>query len=544
VDSPLLSVGSLHALSYCERLFYLEEVERIRVADASVFAGRRLHVELAKDDAEGTWDKVTLESEALGICGTVDVLRRRDGRILPYEHKRGRAAGKRGAYDAWESDAVQVGAYALLVEEALGQSIDEARVRYHATKATVRVPLDDALRAKVRATVDRGRSLRETVQRPPIADNERLCTRCSLAPVCLPEEARLATDDDFRPIRLLPQHATRQTVHVMDSRARVGRSAQELVISMPDEEEKRFPVGEVGTVVLHGFAQITTQAIRLCSEEDVGVHWMTLGGGLVGSLAPTAQSAQRHLRQFAALADTERALSLAKRLVRAKVSGQLRFLLRATREHQRTERVEQSLRNLRQRMRLVASSEDLQSLLGVEGSAAREYFAALPDLLSPDLDARFRFDGRNRRPPADRFNALLSFGYGMLYRQVVGAIIAIGLHPGVGFYHQPRAAAQPLGLDIMEMFRVPVVDLAVLGALNRRTFDADADFAEAPGRVLLNDSGRTKLVEAVERRFKDEWRHDVVGYSLSYDRIVELEVRLLEKEWIGEGGLFARFRIR
>jgi CRISPR-associated protein Cas1 len=86
--------------------------------------------------------------------------------------------------------------------------------------------------------------------------------------------------------------------------------------------------------------------------------------------------------------------------------------------------------------------------------------------------------------------------------------------------------------------------MAVIGALNRRTFDADDDFAEAPGRVLLNERGRSKLVEAIERRFQDEWRHDVVGYSLSYARIVELEVRLLEKEWLAEGGLFARFRIR
>jgi CRISPR-associated protein Cas1 len=544
MDDPLLSVASLHALTYCERLFYLEEVERIRVADASVFAGRRLHVELAKDDVDGTWDKITLESETLGICGTVDVLRRRDGKIVPYEHKRGRAAGKRGAYEAWETDSVQVAAYTLLAEEALGQPIDEARVRYHATKVTVRVPVDEALRAKVRGSVDRARALRDRVERPPVTENERLCARCSLAPVCLPEEARLAADADFRPIRLLPQHADRQTVHVMEPRARVGRASQELVVTMPDEEPKRFPVGEVGSIVLHGFAQITSQALRLCADEDVAVHWMTLGGGLIGSLAPSALSGQRHLRQFSALSDTRRSLGLAKRLVRAKVSSQLRFLLRATREQPRTERVEYALRDIRHGMRMIALADNPQTLLGVEGSAAREYFGALPDLIGADLDPRLRFDGRNRRPPADRFNALLSFGYGMLYRQAVAAVIGVGLHPGVGFYHRPRSSAQPLGLDLMEMFRVPIVDMAVVAALNRRVFDASDDFVESPGRVLLNERGRSKLVEAIERRLQDAWRHDVVGYSLSYARIMELEVRLLEKEWLGEGGLFARLRIR
>lgn len=541
---PLVSVGALHALAYCERLFYLEEVERLRVADAAVFAGRRLHVELAKDDADGSWEKVTLESDGLGICGTVDVLRRRDGKLVPYEHKRGRAAGKRGAYEAWETDRLQVAAYTMLVEEALGQTIDEARVRYHATKATVRVAIDGVLRSQVAAAVSRARVLRDTVDRPPVTENERLCARCSLAPICLPEEARLAVDAEFRPIRLLPQHAARQTIHVIEPRGRVGRSAQELVVTLPDEPPTRFPIGEVGSVVLHGFAQITTQALRLCADEDVSVHWMTLGGGLIGSFAPSASSAQRHLRQFSALSDTKVAFGLAKRLVRAKVAGQLRFVLRATRDQKRTDRVEHGLRDMRHRMRLIAHADDIQTLLGVEGSAAREYFAMLPDLLSPDLDPRLRFDGRNRRPPADRFNALLSFGYGMLYRHVVGAIVAVGLHPGVGFYHRPRSSAQPLGLDLMEMFRVPIVDMTIVGALNRRTFDADDDFAEAPGRVLLNERGRTKLVEVIERRLQDEWRHDVVGYSLTYARIIELEVRLVEKEWLGEGGLFARFRIR
>jgi CRISPR-associated protein Cas1 len=271
---------------------------------------------------------------------------------------------------------------------------------------------------------------------------------------------------------------------------------------------------------------------------------MTLSGGLIGSFAPSAVSGQRHLRQFAALSDGDRALGLARRLVRAKVSGQLRFLLRATREAPRSEPVDRALRALRQRLRSVGGVADAAALLGVEGSAAREYFSALPELLGRDLDPRLAFDGRSRRPPADRCNALLSFGYGMIYRQAVAAIIAVGLHPGIGFYHRPRSAAQPLGLDLMEMFRVPIVDMAVLAALNRRTFDADSDFIVAPGRVTMSDRGRAKIVEVIERRLQDEWRHDVVGYSLSYARIIELEARLLEKEWLGEGGLFARLRLR
>jgi CRISPR-associated protein Cas1 len=122
MDDALISVASLHALVYCERLFYLEEVERLRVADAAVYAGRRLHVELAQEEGESI-ERLTFESETIGIRGAVDVLRLRSGALIPYEHKRGRSAGKPGGRESWRTDRVQVAAYALLIEEAHGREI-------------------------------------------------------------------------------------------------------------------------------------------------------------------------------------------------------------------------------------------------------------------------------------------------------------------------------------------------------------------------------------------------------------------------------------
>jgi CRISPR-associated protein Cas1 len=303
VDDQFLSVASLHALIYCERLFYLEEVERIRVADASVFAGRRLHQEIELAEDEAGVERESLASEELGVRGTVDVIRRRNGALIPYEHKRGRAAGKKGAREAWATDRVQVGAYAMLLEQAYGQRVEEGRVRYHADQVTVRVPVDDDLRGQVVAAIARGREVRRSIQRPPVTSNERLCVRCSLAPVCLPEETRLGADADFMPISLLPQHPDGQTVHVLEHGATVGRSGDELKVRTRDGGDTALPSAEVGQLVLHGFAQVTTQAFRLCVERDIGVHWVTLGGGVIGSLAPGAAAGQRHLRQFAALSD-------------------------------------------------------------------------------------------------------------------------------------------------------------------------------------------------------------------------------------------------
>src|SRR5690606_36614766 len=126
------------------------------------------------------------------------------------------------------------------------------------------------------------------------------------------------------------------------------------------------------------------------------------------------------------------------------------------------------------------------------------------------------------RPPRDRFNALLSFGYSLLYRDVVSALLRVGLEPSFGILHQPRSAAYPLALDLMESFRVPIVDMAVLGAVNRRTFEPDAHFTITGKQVWLSDEGRKRLIAVYERRKHEEYRHPAVGYTLSYARMMEL----------------------
>src|SRR5260370_3972451 len=196
---PPLRVMALHALAYCTRLFYLEEVEEIRVADAAVFSGRQLHAALEADE-EGENVSVELSSAAWGLTGKVDCIRRRDGSLLPYEHKRGRPRDHDDRPpEAWPSDRLQLLAYAVLIEEAFGQSIPEGRIRYHAANVTVRIPIDQQARADLRDALAEARRLRSSVERPPIADNERLCQRCSLAPVCLPEEVRQQREPEHDP---------------------------------------------------------------------------------------------------------------------------------------------------------------------------------------------------------------------------------------------------------------------------------------------------------------------------------------------------------
>ncbi len=544
-NNPLIRVMALHSLAYCERLFYLEEVEEIRVADASVYAGRSLHEEIRQAEEDGgEWSSLEMASEQLGLTGKVDCLRRRDGTFIPYEHKKGRPRREGKVARAWPSDVLQISAYGMLLEEEKGEPIPEGRVRYHAEGVTVRVFLDDESRAFVLTAVLRARELRNSPERPPVTKNDKLCIRCSLAPICLPEEERLADDLEWTPLRLFPPDRDTKTIHVNDHSCKVSRSGETLKIENSDGAERVFPLREIGAVVLHGYPQITTQALHMCANNGIAVHWISPGQRYVTGTAPVGMI-HRRIRQYKALSCPDVCLGLARKLVLAKIEGSIRYVLRATRGVNRKEEgLEAALQVMRNSLKFSAKAENLDQLRGHEGMGGRAYFAAIPALLREKIPVELRFTGRNRRPPRDRFNALLGFGYSLLYQTVLQAVWVVGLEPAFGFYHTPRSSAYPLVLDLMEIFRAPIWDIVLIGSINRLQWNPNDDFETTAGRVWLSNVGRKKAIILFEQRLEETWKHPVVSYSLSYARLIELEVRLLEKEWTGSPGLFAKVRLR
>ena len=542
-DPHVIRVSALHALTYCERLYYLQHVEDIGTPDHRVHAGRTLHD--SEVDKNREWQSLELSSEEWGIRGKVDFARYRDGRLVAVEHKKGRSKGD----DAWDSDKLQVTAYAVLLSEHFGRPVPEGRIRYHASNKTVRVAVDDAALERLRGAVARARELSLSLERPPVTDNENLCAKCSLAPVCLPEESRLAAAVDAvddtaslsKPRRLFPKDDTRRVLHVVDRDAQVRRAGLQLVVRNSKGEEKKFPGMDVGAIILHGSAQITSQAIHFAAANDIAVHWLSGGGWYVGGVAPPA-GAQRRLRQYRALQDGDLRLRLARRLAEAKMENQLRFISRQSRTRNVREKVEPFLNAMRNELRQVGGCTDADALRGCEGIVARNYFSALALLLDPG-EKSMAFSGRSRRPPLDGFNAALSFGYGLLYREVMAAIIAVGLDSTVGFFHAPRTAAHPLALDLMELFRTTLWDMPLVASVNRRQWTAE-HLAVSKKQVWLSDEGKRLALSLFEQRKQESWKHPVLQYSLSYARAIELEARLLEKEWSGEEGLFARMRLR
>jgi CRISPR-associated protein Cas1 len=550
-QEPSLRVNALHALLYCERLFYLEEVEELYRADDRVYAGRRLHDKLARQQSGGHEhiETLTLESPSLGLRGKIDCLKSEKGNWVPYEHKRGRSLRKNGQPTPWPSDRVQVLAYALLAEDCLGGQIEECRVRYHEENVLVHIPLDEEGRQEVRRHIERAKHLRQSTERPPVTENEKLCVNCALAPVCLPEEARLSLlelEGEPKTRRFFPADDSRQ-VHITNPEYKIGRSGNQLKVShiKGEQPDKYLPVESVGQVVLHGFSQISTQAMAFCAEQDIGVHLLSGGGRYIGSFSAGPGSVQRRIRQYRALCDPDFRLSLSRRVVSCHGENQRQVLMRYQRNLENpSPQLRTAIDQMAGYLKTVDTIDNPDTLRGIEGNLANLYFQSLPLLIGENIPQDLHPNGRNRRPPLDRYNALLSFGYSLLLKDVLNAVLVVGLEPALGFYHQPRSQAQPLVLDLIEIFRVPLVDIPVLNSINRQQWDINTDFSVAGRQVWLSDAGRKKWLDIYERRKQETWKHAVVGYSLTYSRLMELEVRLLEKEWMNEGGLFARMRLR
>ena len=354
---------------------------------------------------------------------------------------------------------------------------------------------------------------------------------------------------------MFPVDDDRRIIHLVEQGTTLRKDGDQLVAYLPDGNKKPIPGKLISALVLHGNVQISTQCIHFCAANNIGVHWLSYGGYYVGGFSSGGGGVQRRIRQFQALRDETLRCRLSCRLVQAKTENQLRYLLRGTRgalaekrSGQFRERIEQLraiLKELSQKQgpdghEIIRSVEVTR---GLEGKGTEIYFSLLPKLLKvKDGDLLF-FKGRNRRPPRDPFNALLSFGYALLYRDCMNALLTVGLDPCFGFMHTPRSAAYPLAMDLMDLFRLILWDIPLIGSVNRKQWTKD-DFKFTGKQVWLNQDGRRKAIQLYEIRKQEKWKHPVLQYSLSYARTLELEARLLEKEWTGETGLFAALRLR
>ncbi len=546
-----MGVRYLSNFVYCPRLFYLQWVERIFVPNADTAAGTSTHRQVDKPSQLKDWEGLSvadgaalrslkLESGRLGLVGEIDLLEGGPEGCAVLDYKKGSAKrADDGSLAAKDFDAVQVAAYALLAREA-GLKINSAAIYYAADRKRVPVELSDELLKKVETITKEARETASSGICPKPLENDRRCSFCSAYPVCLPNESRYwANPGSPAPKELEPPLADRdegEVLVVQDARSYVGKHGDEVRVTRDKETLAKVPLHQLRAIYLYGPVQVSAQLMQLCLEETIDIAYFAASGrflGLLRGLPASGIDARRG--QYNLFSDSAIKLGLAKEIVRGKIHNQRVMLMR---NGSAAENILAQLKGLREK---ASGAENEAQLLGIEGEAAALYFGQFSTMLK---NAAFDFNGRNRRPPRDPVNALLSLGYSILAKELSGVCHTVGLDPFLGFYHHPRYGRPALALDLMEEFRPLVVDSLALSLLNRGELDAKSDFIFSSEGCALNEQGRRAFWQGWFRRLDTEVTHPVFGYQMSYRRMFEIQGRQLWRFLRGEAAGYTAFTTR
>ncbi len=540
-DEQLIPARMVNEWAYCPRLAYLEWVDGQWADSADTAQGNRVHARGRQsgpappdpadpDPPDMETRRITLASDSLGLIAEIDVLTLTDGAAIPIDHKKGRRPHV--AEGAYLPERVQIAIQALLLREA-GYTCTEGALWYVESRERVRIPLTDELLASALAAASDLRLAAAARHIPPPLDHSPKCTRCSLLPICLPDEVNLFRKGDV-PRTPPPPADAAMPLYIQTPGARIGRSGEQLVITVEGDADRKIAFGEVSELVLAGPVSLTTPALHEAVRREIPIAWMSSGFWFLattGSRGPRSAVARR--AQYEATADAGRALRFARDLVAAKIRNQ-RTLLRRNWRGDAAER-EGLLERLRQLAEKTSQAPDRSALLGTEGEAAALYFQAFPAQFTETARALGTFDyaRRSRRPPADPLNACFSLSYALLTRAWATVLEIAGLDPWVGLYHVERPGRPALALDMMEPFRPILADSTVLMAVNNGEIGPDA-FIRSAGGCALTPVGRRSLIAGWERRLDQELSHPVFGYQISMRRMLHVQARLLVRHLTGE----------
>jgi len=535
---PLLPARIVNEHVYCPRLAYLEWVDRRFVDNADTLEGRFTHRRVDRprgsppaaaepfgEEAPAS-TSVTLASERLGLTAKLDLLEPRGGAVVPVEFKRGRP--KSAETPLWEPELAQVAVHVALLRDA-GYEVDHAEVYFHGTRSRHRVDVDEATVAWALAQADAARAAAAGNEAPPPLVDSPKCPRCSLVGICLPDEVNVVRGALDRPRRrVMAADPAAQPLYATEQGARVTKRGGRVVLLRKDEELASRRLIDVSHIAIFGHIEIGNALLHDCFERGVPVLWLTWGGWLRGVAGggPTGHVELR-VRQYRA------AVAGAPGLPAAFIAGKIRNARTLLRRHGRGS-VGPVLDQLAALATQAAQEGERERLLGLEGTAARLFYEHFPALIrSPELRERFDFTGRNRRPPRDPMNALISFVSSLLVKDTTVAALAAGFDPHLGLLHRPRFGRPSLALDLAEEFRPLVADSVVLTAINNGEVRPE-DFVSRAGAVALTTRGRRAVIGAYERRMSSELTHPVFGYRTTYRRALEIQARMLAALLVGD----------
>ena len=327
------------------------------------------------------------------------------------------------------------------------------------------------------------------------------------------------------------------TLYVTTQGAYVHLDHQTIRVEVEDETKLRVPLHHLGSVVCFGRVNVSPAAMAKCAEEQRDLIFLSRSGRFRAKMVgPTSGNVLLRLAQHNAHQDQRRTGDIARNIVAAKVQNSRLLLMREARQTEDHE-AETALRDAAKEMAKVVESlpkaDGLDVIRGNEGQGAALYFSAFNHLIRSPQES-FTFDGRNRRPPRDPVNALLSFLYALLRMECQAACEGVGLDPQIGFLHAIRPGRPSLALDLMEELRAAVADRLALTLINRRQLTPKHFVKSAGGGISLTDDGRNTVLSAYQKRKTEEIQHMVLQSKTPIGLIPHLQARLLARHLRGD----------
>ncbi len=313
-----------------------------------------------------------------------------------------------------------------------------------------------------------------------------------------------------------------RTLYVLEHGYVLAKESERFVLKKRGEIIQRIPAIKVDQIMIFGNAQITTQTMDFCLQTKIPIYLLSGHGRFYGVIAGfSTDPVLLHRDQFNRAQDPGFCVDLAREFIRGKIANCRVILLRYSRRRN-LPYCRKAAGRLQAILSKLGSVTELDSLRGHEGTAARLYFGALSSSLDPD----WRFNGRTRQPPGDPVNAMLSYGYTLLYYNIYSFLRSRGLNPHVGFLHPIRAGHPALVSDMIEEFRAVIVDTVVLKLVfNRRVTPVQFTSSDSAGRgCLLSSRARKLFIRELEKKMNAPIQHPVSGLQLDYRRCLEHQI--------------------
>jgi len=344
------------------------------------------------------------------------------------------------------------------------------------------------------------------------------------------------------------------TLFVTTQGAYLAKDGETVLVRVEKETRLRVPIHNLGGIVCFGNVRCSPYLLGFCGRRDVAISFLSEYGRFMARVTgPTSGNVLLRREQYRRTDDAAGTAEIARAIVTAKVASSRSLLARALRQRAADDVGTAALRSavleLKRllgdlgRQRRPEEVTELDHIRGIEGAAARAYFQVFDHLILKQK-ADFRFAGRNRRPPLDRINALLSFTYTLLRHDVAAALECVGLDPAVGFLHRERPGRPSLALDLMEEFRAFFADRLVLSLVNLKQVQAEGFEMGESGAVWMNDATRKELLAAYQKRKQSEVTHPFLNEKTTVGMLFHLQALLLARYLRGDLDGYPPFAMR